>query len=106
MAKSTCDTCGGSLAWSWTEAFDEFGFNDGDGSVETWQVEDVLIQAEYAVTVNGWGLHNTVIASIKSDGVEQIPYGDPTIRFGYDDPRAYLPAKIVNLLDNALPHRS
>lgn len=30
-----CDSCGGDLYWRWEEAFDKFGFNDGDGQVKT-----------------------------------------------------------------------
>jgi hypothetical protein len=101
MPLTTCDTCGSdAYRWSWTEAFDKFGFNDGDGQVETWQVEAVLVQAGYDVEVQTWGLHNTVIVSIKRDGKDCIPDG---ISFGYDDPRGYLPAEIVDLLDRHLP---
>jgi len=103
MPVSECDNCGGSYAWSWTEAFEKFGFMDGDGQVETWQVEAVLTDAGYAVTVEEWGMHNTVIVSIRKDEAELIPHDDPGCRFGYDDPRDYLPAAIVRLLDDALP---
>lgn len=103
MPNSECDCCGGIYAWSWTEAFDKFGFNDGDGQVETWNVEAVLSGAGYDVAVVGWGMHNTVISSIKKDGKEFIPCEDEGVTFGYDDPRSYLPAEIVNLLDQALP---
>ncbi|MBU1210189.1 MAG: hypothetical protein KJ587_02830 [Alphaproteobacteria bacterium] len=100
---SLCDNCGHEIRWSWTEAFEKFGFNDGDGQVETWQVEGVLTDAGYAVTVQGWGLHNTVITSVKKDGVEQIPYGRPGFTFGYDEPRSYLPPEIIALLDEHFP---
>jgi hypothetical protein len=103
MPQSECDHCGGTLSWSWTEAFEKFGFGDGDGQVETWQVETILAGAGYEVTVEGWGMHNTVITSIKKNGTEFIPLGDPDVTFGYDDPRGYLPSVIVELLDKALP---
>jgi hypothetical protein len=103
MPISECDCCGGSYNWSWTEAFEKFGFNDGDGQVETWNVESVLADAGYEASVEGWGMHNTVITSIKKNGVEFIPHDDPNVTFGYDDPRTYLPAAIVALLDEALP---
>ncbi len=99
MAISECNNCGGEFHWLWEEAFDKFGFNDGDGQVETWQVEDVLTNAGYAVTVQGWGMHNTVIVSIKKDGSELILYEDQDLSLGYDDPRSYLPAEIISLLD-------
>ncbi|MEZ5551533.1 MAG: hypothetical protein R3E82_11630 [Pseudomonadales bacterium] len=98
-----CDNCGGELHWRWEEAFEKFGFMDGDGQVETWQVESVLIDAGCEVVVEGWGLHNTVIISIKQAGKEFIPHDDPNVTFGYDDPRSYLPADIVALLDRELP---
>jgi len=103
MVQTTCDSCGGTLHWDWTEAFAKFGFGDGDGQVETWQVEAVLAAAGYEVTVEGWGAHNTVITSILKDGAELIPYANPSYRFGYDDPRAYFPAELLALLDAKLP---
>jgi len=104
MPKVECDYCGGkNYYWSWEEAFDKFGFGDGDGQVETWTVEDVLTEAGYEVTVNGWGLHNTVIVSIKKETQELIPMDDPSVQFGYDNPREYLPDNIVQLLDKELP---
>ena len=103
MPITECDTCGGPFRWSWTEAFEKFGFMDGDGQVETWNVETILAEAGYEVVVQGWGMHNTVITSIKKNGVEFIPHDDPEVTFGYDDPRSYLPVAIVELLDGALP---
>ncbi len=102
MVKTECDNCGATYHWDWTEAFSKFGFNDGDGQVETWSVEAVLSNAGYIVKVEGWGLHNTVITSIKKDGVELIPYDNDEYTFGYDDPRVYFPAEIVDLLEGAL----
>ena len=103
MVTTECDTCGGQYHWDWTEAFAKFGFGDGDGQVETWQVEAVLTDAGYRVIVDEWGMHNTVITSIKLNGVELIPYDNPDYSFGYDNPRDYFPVKIVSLLDEALP---
>ena len=103
MVSTTCDTCGGTLHWDWTEAFDKFGFNDGDGQVETWQVEAVLTEAGYEVTAHPWGLHNIVICSIKKDGIELVSDDNPNYTLGYDDPRKYLPDDLVKLLDEKLP---
>lgn len=103
MVCTECDTCGGTLHWDWTEAFEKFGFNDGDGQVETWQVESVLREAGYQVEVQQWGLHNTVIVSIKRYGVEQIPYDNPDYTFGYENPRKCFPDHLVELLDRELP---
>ena len=103
MPMSECHYCGGEFAWRWTDAFDKFGFMDGDGQIETWQVEEVLTEAGYEVTVEEWGLHNTVITSIKKQGAEQIPHGNPDYRFGYDDPHHFFPKEIIALLDEKLP---
>lgn len=102
MPMTECDTCGGALHWRWEEAFEKFGFNDGDGQVETWQVESVLAAAGFEVEIETWGWHNTVIVSIRKDGRELIPHNDPKVTFGYDDARDYLPAEIVTLLDQEL----
>jgi hypothetical protein len=48
-------------------------------------------------------MHNTVIMSIKKDGIELMPVDQPGIHPGYDDPRTYLPADMVALLDRELP---
>lgn len=98
-----CDNCGGDYRWSWTEAFDEFGFRAGDGQIETWRVAAVLKAAGYAVTVEEWGRHNAMIVSILRDGVEHIPYGAPGFIAGHSDPRRYFPQELVRLLDNKLP---
>ena len=103
MPVTDCDICGGPYHWKWEEAFDKFGFMDGDGQVETWRVETVLTQAGYEVRAEGWGMHNTVIISITKDGEELIPHNDPKITFGFEDPRTYLPKEIIQLLDRELP---
>jgi hypothetical protein len=95
-AYTTCESCGTCHEWTWEEAFDKFGFGDGDGLVMTDSVARVLIDAGYAVESRKWGLHNVIITSIKLDGIEQMPEGATV---GYDDPRSYLPAAIVALLD-------
>jgi len=103
MPVTTCENCGALYQWSWREAFDKFGFGDGDGQVETYQVEAVLRQAGYDVETQQWGLHNTVITSIRRDGKELIGYDKPGVTVGYDDPRCYLPDDIIDLLDRELP---
>jgi len=84
----------------WEEAFDKFGFDDGDGLVETDRIADVLRLAGYDVHVERWGIHNTVIASICKDGQELIPYDRSNYQFGYDEPRDFLPAELVQFLDD------
>lgn len=86
-----------SITWSWEEAFDKFGFGDGDGVVMTHVVENVLTDAGYTVIAQAWGMHNIVIESIKdASGTELIP---SDIHHGYDNPREYLPQAIIQLLD-------
>ena len=96
-AFTICESYAALHEWTWAEAFDKFGFGDGDGLVMTSAVADILIAAGYAVETAHWGLHNVIITSIKRDGVEQIPAGT---KIGYDDPRGYLPADIAILLDS------
>lgn len=100
MPETTCAACGGRFAWLWEAAFDKFGFCDGDGQVMTATVALALMQSGYSVTTDKWGVHNTIITSITRHGIEQIP---STTRLGYDDPRDYLPADIITLLDAKLP---
>jgi hypothetical protein len=100
MSITTCPTCCTDVDWSWDEAFDKFGFADGDGVVMTEHVADALRNAGYLVKVEPWGCHNITIASITSmAGRELIPFD--RISFGYDDPRDYLPKRIITLLDAA-----
>lgn len=99
MPRTTCSHCGGTLVWYWNDAFDKFGFDDGDGMVMTETVADVLRERGYEVATQPWGWHNVVITSIKKDGKEQIP---ESATVGYDDPRTYLPVEIIALLDEKL----
>lgn len=101
MSMTTCPTCGGAHNWSWEEAFDKFGFGDGDGLVMTHHVAKALRDHGYTVTAEPWGCHNVTITSIETkEGVEQIL---EAINLGYDDARDYLPKPIVELLDAAFP---
>jgi len=103
MPIDECHCCGGDYHWRWEEAFDKFGFNDGDGQIETNQVADVLIKAGYQTDQQMWGMHNEIIISIKRDGAEYMPLDNKSVRVGYDCPRTYLPKKIIDLLDEQLP---
>lgn len=95
-----CPTCGNAYVWAWEEAFDKFGFDDGDGLVMTETVADALRKRGYNVTVEPWPLHNVVITEIGKDGVSLIP---EAAELGYDDPRTYLPRDIIAILDWAFP---
>lgn len=99
MPRTPCRTCNSPVQWWWEHAFDKFGFGDGDGLVMTHTVALVLQHAGYSVEYERWGLHNEVITSIRRHNVEQIP---PQATLGYDDPRRYLPPKILEILDREL----
>ena len=99
MPKAKCMRCGNAFSWRWEEAFEKFGFGDGDGQIYTSEVDDILRLAGYGTSLFQWGCHNFIITSVTKDGVELIPAGT---KVGYDDPRRYLPRDIVALLDRRL----
>ncbi len=100
MSITSCPTCGEVHSWNWEEAFDKFGFDDGDGIVMTEHVANALRTHGYTVTTEPWGMHNVVIWSIELRGKEQVP---DTCKRGYDDPRDYLPKRIITILDETFP---
>lgn len=102
MAKDYCYACGNDYYWNWEEAFDKFGFMDGDGNVNTVEVEQVLKDAGYEISSTQWGLHNLIITSIRMHGKELMPEDSDEYCIGYDDPRDYLPYEIIELLDKEL----
>lgn len=102
MPQSNCPICDSGYHWSWTEAFEKFGFCDG-GTTMTPYVVAELEDAGYVVEAEQWGIHNVVIFSIKKDGRELMPHENSDVRIGYDDPRGYLPQEIIELLDERLP---
>jgi len=101
MPTAECTRCGGTLHWRWEEAFDKFGFGDGDGQVMTDTVAQELERHGYAVQMAEWGLHNTVIDAIAKDGASFIP---AEANLGIESPRNYLPKEIIALLDAAFPN--
>jgi hypothetical protein len=103
MPRTTCHTCGGDLQWDWEEAFDKFGFNDGDGQVMTDEVVEALREGGYVATAEGWGFHNVVITSISKDGISLIP---PEAVIGYDDPHDYLPKELIDYLESKFDHNA
>lgn len=82
----------------------KFGFGDGANGFLTEKVADALRKAGYTVKVEPWGFHNVVIDSICKGGIELIPM--QRIRFGYDEPRGYLPKKLIRLLDRQFPEHA
>ena len=89
--------------WCWEEAFDKFGYDDGDGRVYTSQVVDVLRDAGYSVETLELALHNIIIVSIRCGQTNLMPIEGSSVRIGYDAPRDYLPNKVVSILDEKLP---
>lgn len=100
MPRTECRVCGGDYHWQWEDAFDKFGFDDGDGQVMTQTVVIALEKAGYVVSSWHSGIHNEIVIGIAKDGVSLI---SNRTNCGYDDPRAYLPREIINLLDRAFP---
>jgi hypothetical protein len=97
MTQTKCPTCGN--RYHWHHAFAKFGYNDGEGSIETPHIADVLERAGFMVEYSKWPAHNTFITSIRKNGIEYMPLSDPQILIGYDDPTTYLPQHIQNLLN-------
>ena len=87
------------ITWSWEEAFDKFGFEDGDGTRHDRCCGSRATRRWLqCLAAEPWGSHNVVIFSIKdATGNEIIP---STVKIGYDDPRSYLQATIIALLDS------
>ena len=56
------------VEWTWEDAFDKFGFGDGD----SWNGTDIVASAidalGYTAECDGWGCHNYLIVDIKKDG--------------------------------------
>ena len=86
------------IYWQWEEAFDKFGFDDGDGANFTGVVAEFLMGLGYEVMSDCWGIHNYMIMSlIDPRGVELMD--DDKIEIGYDNPRIYLPKELIEKLD-------
>lgn len=96
IVRTCCPTCGHMHHWSWEEAFDKFGFGDGDDLVMTETVAQALRRHGYEVRTMHWGFHNTIITDITRDGIACIP---ANVTKGYDEPRTYLPKHVIRLLD-------
>ena len=116
------------IEWQWEEAFDKFGFGDGDGPNFTSEVAGA-IQGKfgYECKLDTWGMHNFMIMSVVDPKTQKCVYkrkpwnpqrdapedkevvgGQAYVKdidgtggwcVGYDDPRAYLPDEVVAYLD-------
>lgn len=56
------------IEWQWEEAFDKFGFGDGDRWNGTHEVESEIESLGYTCETEHWGCHNYMIFDIKKDG--------------------------------------
>lgn len=101
MTEHKCRYCGNTFHWN--NAFSKFGYDDGEGSLETRLVAQALQEAGYTVQFGRWAPHNTLIYSIWKEGIEYMPTGSPEHLIGYDDPKNYLPQDIRELLDRNFP---
>jgi len=83
------------INWGWEEAFDKFGFGDGDAMIMTHHVERAIEELGYTVWAESWGCHNTIVTHLSKDGKDLLE----GVNVGYDDPRVYLPDDLVEALD-------
>ncbi len=101
MEHMKCKHCGN--CYHWKDAFSKFGYNDGDGIIKTPLIAQAVENAGYQVKFSRWSPHNTIIYSIKRDGIEYMPNKNPNYLIGYDDPQEYLPIDILALLNTEFP---
>jgi len=113
------------IEWQWEEAFDKFGFSDGDGWNGTHEVEGEIESLGYECETEHWGVHNYMIFDIKKDGKsilfpekndtgvdldDWLPEVEQRIKdrcatrtdvepLGYEPARNYLPDDIIEHLD-------
>ena len=113
------------IEWQWEEAFDKFGFSDGDGWNGTHEVEGEIESLGYECETDHWGVHNYMIFDIKKDGksilfpekndmgvvlYDWLPEVEQRIKdrcatrtdvepLGYEPARNYLPDDIIEHLD-------
>ena len=113
------------IYWSWEEAFDKFGFGDGDRWNGTHEVEGEIESLGYECETEHWGVHNYMIFDIKKDGKsilfpdrndtgvdldDWLPEVEQRIKdrggedkvpepLGYEWVRNYLPDDIIEHLD-------
>lgn len=96
-----CKHCGN--CYHWKDAFSKFGYDDGDGKVETPLIAEALENAGYSVEFSKWFMHNELIYSIKKSGIEFMPRNTAKYLVGYDDPQEYLPVAVIKLLEQIFP---
>lgn len=89
------------ITWSWDEAFDKFGFGDGDGLNFTSDVVAFLETLGYECECSG-GMHNWMIDSVTKEG-QTTEFGGSTEK-DEDNPRKLLPTAVVKALDINFPN--
>ena len=88
------------IEWDWEEAFDKFGFGDGDGWNGTEIVADFIESLGYGVVGDQWGIHNYMIMELTVGwGPIYISILPDHISRGYDNPHGYLPRDLVQQLE-------
>ena len=88
------------IEWEWEEAFDKFGFGDGDGWNGTDIVADFIESLGYETERDVWGIHNYVIMDVTVKcGPIYISILPDHISRGYDNPHGYLPRDLVQQLE-------
>ena len=108
------------VQWEWQDAFDKFGFSDGDGWNGTHLVADAIKKLGYDVEEDNWGIHNYLIVNIQKDGQSILfdkgrlcwsdevearvasrgGWPEDCTSLGYVDPRLFLPLDILEVLDD------
>ena len=84
------------IEWEWEEAFDKFGFGDGDGWNGTDIVADFIESLGYGVERDYWGIHNYMNFDIK---LKDESIYTKKVDKGYDNPHDYLPRGLVRELE-------
>ena len=83
--------------WDWTEAFQKYGFGDGEDTVHTQEVVEFLESLGYQCEPVG-GMHNYFMYNLERGDTEWHPPDD----FDHN-PREWLPPDLVALLDAKFP---
>jgi len=88
------------IYWEWEEAFDKFGFDDGNGWNGTDIVADFIQIFGYETKRQQWGLHNYFITDLLVRcGPIQISIIPEKVEVGYDNPRDWLPRRLIEDLE-------
>jgi len=95
-------------SWHWREAFDKFGFDDGENLFNgTDEVAGEIERLGYDVSCDFWGNHNYLITSICPKGSEEnLLENTDDFQRGYTDPRKALPEFVIRHLDEVYKEES